>query len=352
MAPSTSSRSRKEKGSSSTSINEEKYRQLKRKMKDVLQEHDHLSSKLKKARSKISHLKREKDLLLDRLDRFEGPITSSSDSALSSLSETDSESDISSDGSQDLPSAKRQRTAEGATNLSQLPSREPSPPPSNARAKKGTTRKPFTSKLRKIQPVPRDEFGNPVLPLHLGITTLYALGTIVHDRKNFHTERYIYPVGYKASRTYASMVNPERGTVYTCSITDGGDGPRFNIVPEDAPEKAVTATSATGAWTAVIKVANALRKREHSNSASGPDYFGFAHPTIASLIQELPGVELCKNYVAQKFEEQEPIKRGGTKGDKSSTRQSSASPPDNPGLKPSNNCIGRSRFLRNGKCNR
>lgn len=95
------------------------------------------------------------------------------------------------------------------------------------------------------------------------------------------------------------MVDADKTVNYTCTISDGGDGPRFHVTPEDAPDKAVTATTATGAWTAVIRVANALRKREHSNSASGPDYFGFSHPTVAKLIQDLPNVDKCENYVMQ-----------------------------------------------------
>ena len=34
-------------------------------------------------------------------------------------------------------------------------------------------------------------------------------------------------------------------------------------------------------------------------SVSGPEYFGFAAPTIARLIQELPGAERCHAYVMQ-----------------------------------------------------
>ncbi len=34
---------------------------------------------------------------------------------------------------------------------------------------------------------------------------------------------------------------------------------------------------------------------------SGPEMFGFAHPTIAKLIQEMPGAENCTAYQPQQF---------------------------------------------------
>lgn len=52
-----------------------------------------------------------------------------------------------------------------------------------------------------------------------------------------------------------------------------------------------------------MKTANQIRKREHSNSASGPDYFGFSNATVAKMIQDLPNVDKCTSYIIQRFEE-------------------------------------------------
>ncbi|KAI8814917.1 F/Y-rich N-terminus-domain-containing protein [Cladochytrium replicatum] len=156
------------------------------------------------------------------------------------------------------------------------------------------------TKPKRAQQVPYDPVtGAVVLPLQIGVTTLIALGTVVYDRDSFHTERYIFPVGYTAIRKYNSMIDPGKMVKYTCTILDAGDGPRFQITPDDAPDKPIVASSATGAWTVVIKAANTVRNRDHSNSASGPDYFGFAAPTISMLIQNLPNAEKCRNYVRQ-----------------------------------------------------
>lgn len=102
------------------------------------------------------------------------------------------------------------------------------------------------------------------------------------------------------------MVDPNSNTVITSSIIDGGDYPRFQVIAADMPHEPIIANSATGAWTVVVRRSNEIRHREHSNSASGPDYYGFKHPTIAKLIQDLPGAKDLKQYVWQTFEEMEP----------------------------------------------
>lgn len=102
------------------------------------------------------------------------------------------------------------------------------------------------------------------------------------------------------------MLDPNSNTVITSTIIDGGDSPRFHVVAADMPDEPIIANSATGAWTVVVRRSNEIRHREHSNSASGPDYYGFKHPTIASLIQDLPGAKDLEQYVWQTFEEMEP----------------------------------------------
>jgi hypothetical protein len=47
--------------------------------------------------------------------------------------------------------------------------------------------------------VPRDRTGKPMLPLNVGIMTVINLGTVCM-RDHFHTERYIFPVGYEVTR--------------------------------------------------------------------------------------------------------------------------------------------------------
>jgi hypothetical protein len=57
-----------------------------------------------------------------------------------------------------------------------------------------------TSKSYSIPMVPRDKKGGPMLPLNVGIMTVISLGDVCM-REHFHTERYIFPVGYEVTRS-------------------------------------------------------------------------------------------------------------------------------------------------------
>jgi hypothetical protein len=56
-----------------------------------------------------------------------------------------------------------------------------------------------TTKSYSIPTVPRDKQGRPLLPLTVGIMTVNQLGEVCM-REHFHTERYIFPVGYEVTR--------------------------------------------------------------------------------------------------------------------------------------------------------
>lgn len=149
--------------------------------------------------------------------------------------------------------------------------------------------------------VPRDRStGKPLLPLNVGIMTVLSLGEVCM-REHFHTERYIFPVGYEVTRRYFSTIDPNAEVVYHCTILDGGDGPKFQIIASDMPDKPIIAGTATGAWSGIVRAANLVRRRQHSNSVSGPDYFGLGQNTIKHLIQELPGADRLRDYVWQNF---------------------------------------------------
>ncbi len=105
------------------------------------------------------------------------------------------------------------------------------------------------------------------------------------------------------SRRYFSTIDPNQEVVYHCTIVDGGDGPKFQIMSSDLGEKPVVAGTATGAWSVIVRAANHIRNRAHSNSVSGPDFFGLGQNTIKHLIQELPGADKLKDYVWQHFVE-------------------------------------------------
>ncbi|GAN04762.1 conserved hypothetical protein [Mucor ambiguus] len=318
--------------SSNESSIEEMCKQLKRKIKEITELNVAMSRDYFHAKRKIRTLTFERNLLLDNIGRLESlsNLTDDSDSDnYSDLSDIDEEleltvatpssrSNTTTTKLSSLPrttrkltnkytlsSPRRQTTNNAAITDSDtnMPTLSTSPHPHPHKRSKLT---PQSVKTRRVQPIERDARGQPKLPQQIGVLTVHHLGTIVTNKPNYHNERYIFPVGYSVSRTYPSMVNPNSNTVITSSIIDGGDYPRFQVVAADMPHEPIIASSATGAWTVVVRRSNEIRHREHSNSASGPDYYGFKHPTIAKLIQDLPGAKDLKQYVWQTFEEMEP----------------------------------------------
>ncbi|XP_043120684.1 transforming growth factor beta regulator 1 isoform X2 [Puntigrus tetrazona] len=154
-----------------------------------------------------------------------------------------------------------------------------------------------------VQLISLDSSGRPVFPIVLGGLTVYSLGEIITDRALFHDETAIYPVGFCSTRVFASMKNPDQKCLYTCQIKDGGQGPQFEIAPEDDPQNAIVASSALTCHANLLKAIAARRGKSLTNIApSGADFFGFSHPTIQNLIQSCPGARKCSNYQWVRFE--------------------------------------------------
>ncbi|KAF9369014.1 hypothetical protein CPB97_003988 [Podila verticillata] len=298
---------------------DEKYRRLKKKLKEVLEENVRVN-----------------DLLLDRLMMMERRDQDSGEDTISSIGSDSESSDASVEDTwrrrgpsppppRSLPSSGQNPSIASSTKVTHHPKKNARPGASGARPVTApipsaiinvgsATQKPKRvhhsnkprqnlTKIRKVIALERDEHGQVKFPVTIGIIKVISLGYVVHDREAFHNERYIWPVGYKMSRSYNSMVDPTQQTVYTCSVIDDGDAPKFQIDAEDQPGKPIIAGTATGAWTHIVKQANLIRRRDHSNSASGPDYFGFSNATIAKMIQDLPGADLCTAYIMHRFEE-------------------------------------------------
>ncbi|GAA5889803.1 hypothetical protein JCM8208_001135 [Rhodotorula glutinis] len=184
----------------------------------------------------------------------------------------------------------------------------------------------LTTGTFSIPPIPRNADGSVRLPASVGIMRIKSLGT-VDPRDGFHTERYIFPVGYEATRRYPSMVNRTGTADYVCRITDGGDGnARFELHPSDQPGVVISSGTPTGAWTQVVKATNKLRERNHSNSVSGPDYYGLSHNVVKAMIQELPGADAVPGYIWQQYVEDAAQARappGGATGGKKASAAAS-----------------------------
>uniref|UniRef100_S4RZS0 Transforming growth factor beta regulator 1 n=1 Tax=Petromyzon marinus TaxID=7757 RepID=S4RZS0_PETMA len=156
---------------------------------------------------------------------------------------------------------------------------------------------------RLVQPIPLDQMGRPIFPIALGDLTIYSLGEIITDRPGFHDEGHIYPVGFCSTRTAGSLRHCELTCLYTCQIKDGGFGPQFEIVPEDDPQNPIVASSASACYANLMRATLAARgKSVPAVSSSGPEFFGFSHPSVQHLIQSCPGARKCSSYKWVRFE--------------------------------------------------
>jgi hypothetical protein len=134
------------------------------------------------------------------------------------------------------------------------------------------------------------------LPLTISSKTrLLNLGKINYEKKAFHTPRYIYPVGYKSEKKYLSFVTLEGEATYTCEIAEGADGPIFRVTTNDSTD-VFESNNPTGCCLAAMVKVNDLHKKRKNVSVSGPEFFQLAQKQIKSLIECLPGAELCAVY--------------------------------------------------------
>lgn len=291
-----------------------KYFRLRKMVKDMIYENAALCDEVARTHEKMVRAKEERMFLLKKVAHFEAvnevniqmmsKLTGDSSSATSPILQTSTPTTCFK-GFNESCESKSKRKVGGIMKKSAKDLIA-------ASLKTSTKRKRTTAASKRIvQPIPLDSSGRPIFPIILGGLTVHSLGEIVGDRPGFHSEDYIFPVGFCSTRIYASTKNPEQKCLYTCKITDGGNGPLFEIGAEDDPEHPVVATSATECHSCLLKAVNASRGMSIiDTSGRGAKFFGFSHPTIQNLIQSCPGARKCSAYKWIKFEVCKPDQAG------------------------------------------
>ncbi|KAI8378334.1 F/Y-rich N-terminus-domain-containing protein [Blakeslea trispora] len=247
-----------------------KYRKMKRRLIEFMAKQKEAQAALNKANRKIQLLlerknsQKQKSVSNDPMETsdMEQEPTEHQDEEDEEISEEEEEDELDEDDEKDIP------------------------PPRKVR-----------SRRRKHMAVPRGKDGRITLPCQIASLKVISLGQVDYRRPNFHNERYIFPIGYTAERTYMSFVDPNSQTSYTCKVEDGGDGPLFTIQAADCPDEKLSARTATRVWGFVLRKANEVRHKETSNAISGPEYYGFSHPLVIEMIEELDGVDKCDRYI-------------------------------------------------------
>lgn len=89
----------------------------------------------------------------------------------------------------------------------------PKPPPT-AEDKK---RRPWKNTVKTYYQLPLDSNGEPKLPILIGSMVIHSLGKI-DPSDAFHAKRYIWPLGFRSTRPYGSMLDFSKRTEYTSEI--------------------------------------------------------------------------------------------------------------------------------------
>ena len=140
----------------------------------------------------------------------------------------------------------------------------------------------------------------PALPLNLSSRVrILAWGRI---DPRFHNEKYMYPIGFVSERSFWSTKRSEDKVWYRNEILEKDGALVFRCT---SLETNVTCDShsPTGAITPFLKEVEILKRRGSNKSAvvrfSGPDWFGLYDSRVVAVLQKLPGVEQCTEYVVQ-----------------------------------------------------
>lgn len=262
-----------------------KYKKIKRLVKDLIFENAALCDQIAILQEKTLLMIEERNFLWKKLQQYQPYGESEVHYRPSSTS-------ASGENSSSKKSSTKKRSDRTASDSSDV--NKPS---------KSAKKLPAPTKKKKIvKSIPLDVHGKPIFPILLGDFTVHSLGEVC-ERSEYHTEDLIFPVGYCSTRIYGSLKDPEKQCVYTCKVMDGGQAPRFEIVADTDLDVPLVSDSIDECHSMLLQLINSCLGAEVVNTKGrGADFFGISHPTIHHLIQASPGVRKCKGYVWTKFE--------------------------------------------------
>merc|ERR1719300_2137887 len=142
--------------------------------------------------------------------------------------------------------------------------------------------------------------------LRLGSVTFLSVGQLLPHQltaPSFHTEEFIYPIGFKILRYYWSMRHVNKRCSYYCSIQEKDGKPEFSIEVVENGHDNVTFTdvSCRAVWMKVLTEVEAVRLKAKCTKVfpdfiNGEDLFGLTEPSIIKILESLPGVESLTDY--------------------------------------------------------
>ncbi|CAD7079630.1 unnamed protein product [Hermetia illucens] len=254
-----------------------KYRRLKKVIKEYVFENASLCDQIAEIQDNIIVLKEERRILMRKLLEHENdndpvpPPTNCPESAIPAL-----------------PPLKKMPKKRSNSDTS-----------SKSKTKQSATGSDRSPQPRKqiLQTISVDSHGNPVYPVHMGNLTIHSIGEIVPDNPNFHTENWIYPVGYMATRVYSHPKEPERKCTFTCKILDNSGIPQFQIIPDSDFDHVFFGETANVCHLALLEtIVRASDVKNLPLGAQGELFFGLGNSTVISLLQANPNMRRCANF--------------------------------------------------------
>ncbi|OHT08842.1 F/Y-rich N-terminus family protein [Tritrichomonas foetus] len=151
----------------------------------------------------------------------------------------------------------------------------------------------------------KDANGDPKFPLILSPSlVIVSLGKVVYDRDAFHNQRYLYPDGFISERLYHNMRNPHEKIWYQSLILDrGGNEPIFRVQAKDDPTIAFEGSAPSNPWLNIVKEVSEKRG-SGSQTVSGPEFFGMAHPLTQMLMSKMENADKCRGFIRKVFDDE------------------------------------------------
>lgn len=158
--------------------------------------------------------------------------------------------------------------------------------------------------------VNKDENGNIIYPIIINNNLkILNLGTINYTNKNYHSEKNIFPVGFKSVREHQSMFNLQKRAEYTCEILDGGAKPQYKLTSSEDVEHPIIRDSSTACWIVVGNAINELQGNKRKKvTISGTERFGLIDPKVVKLLSTLPNADKVIKQMS-KFDDDDARKK-------------------------------------------
>ena len=160
--------------------------------------------------------------------------------------------------------------------------------------------------VAQIQSFMNQYFDEDNYAIRIGNMILHNIGQLLPyqlSSSNFHTQNFIYPIGYRATRFYWSMRNAFKRCRYLCRITEKDNIPEFSItiIEEGFDKEVISASTPDSLWSQILERLEDLRIKNDLVKIfpvyfKGEYLFGLTEPHVIRLIESLPGVENLTNY--------------------------------------------------------